>query len=57
MGKFLDDVGLGELWRKIKSGFLPIKRLTKEEYESLSEEEKKRSILYDVRTDVSEEGD
>lgn len=52
MGKFLDEIGLSELWRRIKERSLPVKYATQEEYNDLSEKDKKGKI-YIVSTNSS----
>lgn len=46
--KLLDEDGLVELWRKIKRRSIPVKALSQNEYDELSQEEKEKEVLYIV---------
>lgn len=46
MAGYLDDNGLSEVWKKIKSRSIPVKVISQNNYNSLSASEKKKNILY-----------
>lgn len=48
MRQYLDDIGLAELWRRIRNRSIPIKSISNEEYEELEEEAKQLDVLYVV---------
>lgn len=48
MEKLLDGIGVAYLWEQIAAQFMQIKTVTQNEYNSLTEEEKAKSILYHI---------
>lgn len=51
MDKYLDGIGLKELWKLIQERSLPIRKVTKNEYDNLSDEEKLKDILFLITKD------
>ena len=47
-GKYLDDVGLSELWEKIQNRSLPVKFCTAEEFFGMTSEQMNRDIVFIV---------
>ncbi len=56
MAKYLDDFGLSYLWQKIEGRSIPVKAVTKEEYDALSEEEKNNGAAYLVTNRTADGG-
>lgn len=50
---YLDDDGLLALWGKIKERSLPVREITKSEYNALDEDEKNRDVIYLIVDDNS----